>query len=89
MGTKYNQKYKKGKFLSGSIKSQKADYSRNSKNITENYNLWKSDTRKYDFPGLDTKRDMPVGIFKYKFRSKKKLGKKANRQNKHYRRYWY
>lgn len=93
MGRKYHKGgYKKGKFLStsgkkygkGYTKSQIADLSKTAK-ITYNYALWKSDPRKYDFKGIDT-RD--ASKFKYKARSKKKLGKKLGRQNKSYRRYW-
>lgn len=88
MGRKYNTPYKKGKFLSGSTKSIKADRARTSKHVTRDYNLWKSDTRKYDYHPIDTRPSITEGLFKYKYRSKKKLGKKVGRENKHYRRYW-
>jgi hypothetical protein len=100
MGSKYNQTYKKGKFTDNSkwssyrnnkglSKSQIADYSKTA-NVTDNRKLWLSDTRRYDFPGVDTRRDGDrLGAFNYKFRSKKKIGVKSGRENKTYRRYWY
>jgi len=87
MGRKYNKTYKKGKFIQGSVKAIRADKAR-TRNVIDDYNLWKSDTRKYDFRGIDTRPDDIKGIFKYKFRSKKRLGKKIGRENKHWRRYW-
>ena len=95
MGRKYNTPYKKGKFLKGTLKSVRADRSKTAKNLTTNYAVWKSDSRKYDYPHIDTGNDFAKFNdgkkvkFKYKFRSKKKLGKKKGRENKHYRRYWY
>ena len=101
MGRKYNRKYQKGKFRT-SEKAKKADFARTAwKNLTDDPEVWKSDTRKYDMPYKDTGADyiranrglgsvasFNKKVFKYKFRSKKKLGKKLGRENKHYRRYW-
>lgn len=95
MGRKYNLKYKKGKFAtsgrtsSGYSKSQKADWARTAwKGLTEDRKLWLSDTRKYDLVGVDDGRSKPNDAFKYKYRSKKRLGKKPGRENKHWRRYY-
>ena len=101
MGRKYNLRYKKGKFnnnshwhpyrnIKGLSKSQIADYSKTSKYLTEDRKLWMSDPRKYDLVGVDTRREGErIGAFNYKYRSKKKLGRKFGRENKHYRRYFY
>lgn len=93
MGRKYNTPYKRGRYHY-SKKALKADVSKTAKNTLKdtpaNRRKWARDPRKYDIWGIDTrpKDEFLYTYFKYRRRSKKILGKKKGRENKHYRRYW-
>lgn len=94
MGRKYNKPYKKGKYLSSKPfgKSWLADKSKTAKNtlrnIPSNRRIWARDTRKYDLWGIDTRPPDTRNIFRYRSRSKKRLGKKIGRENRTYRKYY-
>lgn len=103
MGSKYNKKYKKGKYNApyfgkrnkfGYSKAQLADKSKWNSRILfptqrGHRELWLTDTRKYDLYGIDTPPTKNQRVFNYKYRSKLRDGKKVGRENKRYRRYWY
>lgn len=94
MGRKFNKTYKKGSFHKywPYSKGWKADLAKTSRktlpNTPRNFEIWKKDTRKYDIIGIDTRPKSTLGVFKYRFRSKKRLGKKKGRENMHWRRYY-
>lgn len=104
MSREYNRKYRKGKYTDenslykrnryGLTRSQRADKAKWAsviyfKERPGDVDRWLRDTRQSDLMGVDTPPQKGQRVFNYKSRSKKRLGKKPGRENKHWRRYWY